>query len=199
MFLKRVFEMPKLDLEDGQSPTKGSHPLCDFFPQNGANITVTRPNRMSPARIEARDRRLAAIHEAAHMVMARHVGVSGVEAWIVRTPNAGPDEKTWIGQMQFYPSKRIALRDRIMIGVAGMAATMLIDDPTIEISRTTISEILSDPNAMSQSDWRLAGLTFDGLLTTSEVRAVTDTFRLLRDKLWQELLAESRQLVLACR
>ena len=54
------------------------------------------------ARIEARDRRLAAIHEAAHVVIARRVRVEAA-AWIFRRPTADPRrEKTWGGQTTFY-------------------------------------------------------------------------------------------------
>ena len=35
-------------------------------------------------RLEARDRRLAAIHEAGHHVIARHRGMHEVESWIER-------------------------------------------------------------------------------------------------------------------
>jgi hypothetical protein len=76
--------------------------------------------RMSPARIEARDRRKVAIHEAGHAVIARHIGVHVEWAEIFRNPVAGEGEKTWIGRIRFERRPRPGHRARMaMVAVAG--------------------------------------------------------------------------------
>ena len=76
----------------------------------------------SPARIEARDRRLAAIHEAGHAVVARHMRVTAFNPEIWRNPDAGKNEKTWLGNIRIERSPRTSRAHMAMIAVAGAIA-----------------------------------------------------------------------------
>ena len=52
-------------------------------------------------RIEARDRRLAAIHEAGHHVMACHRGMREVDSWIERVGDPTRYETSWVGHCRW--------------------------------------------------------------------------------------------------
>jgi hypothetical protein len=52
-------------------------------------------------RLDAIDRRGAAGHEAGHYVIARHVGLHDVGAWIGRLGTGNTTSVGWIGQMVF--------------------------------------------------------------------------------------------------
>ena len=61
------------------------------------------------------ERRLAAVHEAGHLVMARRFGFHILAAWITPNPEPAADEKTWRGSVQIYgkgSGGNEALRDR---------------------------------------------------------------------------------------
>lgn len=69
-------------------------------------------------RIAARDRRLAAIHEAGHILMARHLGAWFAFGHLTKNEPEGLDggildQKLWIGQTTYYfhkPASRAKLR-----------------------------------------------------------------------------------------
>jgi hypothetical protein len=79
-------------------------------------------HRMSPTRIEARDRRLSAIHEAGHAVIARHIGVHVEWAEISRNDPEDERERAWIGRCRFYRPRPVSRARRLMIGIAGAIA-----------------------------------------------------------------------------
>jgi hypothetical protein len=145
---------------------------------------------MTPKGISARDRRMAAVHEAGHIVIARALGFEVWSAWI--GPNTGEVvERTWIGHVRIAGLENADDVSRRMVGVAGSVAAHLWCGGTIEDF---------SPDAMSRSDWYFAGCDpnepDDALMD-----AIGEVGRLLaRDgPIWQELIAESRRLILASR
>jgi hypothetical protein len=80
---------------------------------------------MNSKRTLARERRLAAVHEAGHVVIARRVGFRIASAWIM--PNDGEDaehEGTWTGRVQIESVRADKFACR-MVGVAGSVAEHL--------------------------------------------------------------------------
>jgi hypothetical protein len=78
---------------------------------------------MMTKRILARDRRMAAVHEAGHVVVARRLGLRISSAWIV--PNereTAADEQTWSGRVQIESLQGVDQLSRRMVGVAGAVA-----------------------------------------------------------------------------
>jgi hypothetical protein len=146
---------------------------------------------MNPKRTHARDRRLAAVHEAGHIVIARAVGLEVGSAWI--GPNTGKVAKrTWIGHVGIldFESKADDVSRR-MVGVAGSVAAHLWCGGCIE-------DFFLD--AMSKSDWYFAGCDPDEPDDTL-MDAIREVGQMLaRDGAgWQELIAESRRLIVASR
>jgi hypothetical protein len=106
---------------------------------------------LSLKRIIAMDRRKAAIHEAGHVVLARHLGELGAYARLERT--FAPDvacEKQWAGHTEFNLNKLCSRRAKIMIAVAGAVAEYCWKRWDFE------EDSWYDPNVMSPTDWALA-------------------------------------------
>jgi hypothetical protein len=61
---------------------------------------IMKPIPMKLIRISARDRRMAAIHEAGHIVMARKLGLPLSSAWIVPNGDGGLEENFWTGRVR---------------------------------------------------------------------------------------------------
>jgi hypothetical protein len=147
---------------------------------------------MNPKRILARERRVAAIHEAGHVVVSRRLGFELLSAWIA--PHDGePDDRTWIGRVQIRRSHEASEHDRRMLGVAGSVAEHLWHGGWIED--------YSPDEAMSESDWHLAGCDPDDEPDDVFLDAIEDVGRLFtrNGSGWQELVAESRRLIVASR
>ena len=146
---------------------------------------------MNSKRTLARERRLAAVHQAGHVVIARRVGFKIASAWIM--PNDGEDAKdegTWTGRVQIESVRADTFACR-MVGVAGSVAEHLwlgggIDDYF--------------PDTLSEDDWLLTGChpaqPDDPLMV-----AIGEVGQLLArgGSGRQELIAESRRLIIACR
>ena len=146
---------------------------------------------LSHKQIQARERRLSAVHEAGHLVIARHLGVAAASAWIAPNENAGPEEKTWLGQMRVIglPARRLSRR---MIGVAGHVAVWAW-------MRADARDYF--PDGLSDSDWRITGDRADSwgaalLSAASRVRTLLDPDG---GPLWPDLIAESRRLIVESR
>jgi hypothetical protein len=121
----------------------------------GEQVSEFQRRPRSPSRIEARDRRLSAIHEAGHAVIARHVGARVEWAEIWRNPAPDEGEKTWIGRIRFeglsHPRPRVA-----MIAVAGAIAEHVWRDDADFLENE--GEWAWDEEAiMSPTDWAMAG------------------------------------------
>jgi hypothetical protein len=146
---------------------------------------------ISLARIKARDRRQAAVHEAGHYVVAWHFRIP-VSTWI--TPNDTSDPRatrTWLGraQIQLVGKRRLSAIRQAMIGVAGAVAEDVWE------SRTRPGEFLDvnlfldvlEPASMSPTDWEMTGCQ-PGEPNPKFCRAVEQTWELLDGELWAPLL-----------
>jgi len=141
------------------------------------------------ARIEARDRRRAAIHEAGHVVIAGRVGVEAA-AHIFRHPTADPGlESTWGGLASIYskPSRP----HRAMIGVAGAVAEHVWSGE-LDFLRDGGEAVWWDAAAMSDTDWRLAGCA-PGEPNAKFLRVVEKVIDLLDGPLRADLYALARR------
>jgi len=147
--------------------------------------------RMTPKRILARDRRMAAVHEAGHWVMAEWVMAEpwSFSARIEPTESNSDYEKTWIGQFQYLrPSSQ---RKRKLVAVAGAVAELCWFGQPVEEELFWL-----EPGMMSDSDWRLAGCN-PGEPDRALCRAIEKAGELLcrNGPLWGNLILKSRDLI----
>ncbi|MDN4987182.1 hypothetical protein QY049_28885 [Bradyrhizobium sp. WYCCWR 13022] len=153
-------------------------------------------DQLSPARrakIAAKDRRYAAVHEAGHVVVARYLGLFGVQAEIRKIDPQDYTDKEWVG------STRCLMLDvdastRIMVAVAGAVAEACWHNEIFDELYTTLED---SPEQMSQSDWEMSGCS-PGEVSEQFWDAMEQVFELLnRDtgKLWNVLLTEARSLI----
>ena len=155
---------------------------------------------LKQTRIVARDRRMAAIHEAGHVTIGRHIGLIGISARLEKVQK--PDvlfDKAWIGQTQYIdpsllhrtiPSKRMA-----MFAVAGAVAECCWRGNSFHDLNW------DDPDAMSASDWAGCGCE-PGNPTRQFFRTIeVASFLLDRETgaLWPTLLSEARRLIVESR
>jgi hypothetical protein len=160
---------------------------------------VTATKSIGLKRQEARDRRLAAIHEAGHHIIARHRGMHVIGSWIERAGDPTRGTSAWGGRCRWHNASRTSKVTRCMIGVAGMVAEALWKAGNDPCRMDSISDILDDPNCMSESDWRTAGIDPDSGWTTTQERAIERVTDLLRGPLRVELLAQARKLIFESR
>ena len=153
---------------------------------------------MNPARTQARDRRLAAVHEAGHAVVAEHIGIEDVEAWIAPfgTQDSGT-EKSWIGRCS-WPRDWIEPHRRRLLAVAGLAAEQVWSQIPDGHPIGADTDALFDPDAMSRTDWCGTGCA-PGEPDRGTDRALVKCVRLLATSLRGEWLAEARRLIEASR
>lgn len=151
-------------------------------------------NPYSRKRIAARDRRIAAIHEAGHVTMARHVGLTDVSAWLEETRDPGEYDKLWIGHTR-YPSpsiSRISRRKLAMFAVAGTVAELCWQRETF--AETLDFDMWLEPETMSESDW--AGCDCEPGNPSPQLLKIIKTVFLLFDreagKLWPDVVSEAR-------
>lgn len=142
-------------------------------------------------RIQALDRRMAAVHEAGHAVIAMHLGV---DVWSVHIyPNDTNDirnEKSYRGQATFEPpSDPNHCR---MIAVAGMVAERVWEarGPAF----ICWPDNLADPDCMSPTDWDGTGCE-PGEPDDELIAAVDAVEELLAWDLLPKLTALSRKLI----
>jgi hypothetical protein len=138
-----------------------------------------------PKCMEARDRRLAAIHEAGHKVVAHHLGVPTRGAKIWRRGAPSLRGRSWGGQIGIAAAPAAKRRCAAVAGAIAEAAWTGDDEPDFY-----------DPGTMSLTDWKQAGVEpgdGDALLDAADA-----VFALLRrgGPLWSALLREARQLML---
>ena len=143
---------------------------------------------MDLKKVHARDRRGAAVHEAGHVVIARHFGCRIASAWIIPADDPAPNERTWIGRAQYQGVPADPAKRR-MIGLAGEVAEHLW--------RGGVIEDFSPDDAMSDSDWRCAGYEPHCVDDALE-EAAHDVSELLA-MLWAELIREARRLIVEAR
>ena len=150
-------------------------------------------------RREARDRRLAAVHEAAHHVIARHRGMHEVDSWIERVGDPTVHETSWAGHCRWRNPSPGASRCDLMIGVAGMVGENLSRAGNDPDRMDDIYDVLDDPNCMSESDWHNAGLDYGAGFTETQQHEIESVIDLLCGPLRSELLAQARKLIIESR
>jgi hypothetical protein len=154
---------------------------------------------MSPKRISAIQRREAAIHEAGHVVIGRHVGRQldclDPVARIIRNDSGDLDERVWWGVTQFYNIERLNSLERRMIACAGAAAVSIWRGREFHLDQW------ENPDFMGAlTDWILAECKpgQPGKLCG----IATDRLRRLLSKkrrLWKDLVLHARQLIIEAR
>ena len=152
------------------------------------------------ARAHARDRRLAAIHEAGHFVVGRHVGLRWSEAWISRVGEPTLYDKAWNGNHRCLEQDRagLSVRRQQTIALAGCVAERAWQASRHPYeSYACDEEDLLDPNVMSATDWSSAGHE-PGEPSIRLMNVYLATEKLLVDggPLWPALLAAARTLIL---
>ena len=143
----------------------------------------------------ARHRRLAAVHEAGHIVIARHSGVHVHRAriWPVDVDDLD-SQWAWSGQVQTIGLDRAPAEVRCMIGVAGAVAEMSWHGEEID---TSDGWALGDALGLSSSDWSIADCDPGRRFDWPVLRAIEKTADLLRrgGPLWAALIAASNSLI----
>ena len=151
-------------------------------------------NPVSSKRIIARDRRLAAVHEAGHVVVAVRFGLYPDAAWIRRAEVPMSDARTWVGCVRFPGLALLSSLERRMLGCAGAMAELSWQREDIH------PDYWIEADRMSESDWRLAGCQF-GEPDDICIEAIEELEYLLSEDgpLWSDLLREARQLIIDAR
>ena len=148
----------------------------------------------NPKRVLARDRRLAAVHEAGHLVVAAHFGLKRAKARIRRAEAPMPDGRAWTGRVQFAGLDVLSSLERRMLGCAGAAAELCWQHEDIH------PDYWIEADRMSESDWRLAGCLL-GEPDDLCIEAIEELQYLLSEDgpLWGDLLRQARQLIVEAR
>jgi hypothetical protein len=153
--------------------------------------------RRSNLRIQAYDRRLAAVHEAGHFVVASHYGLRPSRVWIGPSPGNLISEKTWIGQTCFDHWEQLYMlrpKHRAMIGIAGaIAENAWLSRRNPDAGRMP-EDLLGSSDSMSPTDWSFAGCE-PGSATIRLERYAYELEDLLRGRLWDKLCSVARQLI----
>jgi hypothetical protein len=167
-------------------------------PRKFAQMRMSNTGVADLRRFEARDRRMAAIHEAGHVTMAGHVGLQVASASLERIPDATVsvlDNKIWIGKTRYMPPETIgrtlSYRKRAMFAVAGAVAERCWSAESFD------EELWYDPNSMSESDWAGCGCQ-PGDPTPKLFKVIQATFSLFdrqTGRLLPDLLLEARHLI----
>ena len=209
--------MATLGLKDGKGSRAINAALMDAYKQGCREADAAQRNKakrerlsklINATRVVALDRRLAAIHEAGHVVIANSFGVQ-CQAWIMPEFDAEDlledqnllYQKTWTCVARFgrYGSfETLTAQKRRMIAVAGAIA----EGRWAEGHRTRADATRDwfNPAVMSESDWRLANCPL-GKPSKALFAAINKVGRLLRPDgaLWPELITTARDLMVQSR
>ena len=167
-------------------------------PNNSSKGNMRKPINL--IRTWARDRRMCAMHEAGHVVIARMLSVKVGYAYIY--PVEADEEsnilnnKTWLGQTFVNPRdlQRANRRERAMFGVAGAVAEQcwqgFIDDESLWY----------EPTMMSESDWEETGCV-PGVPDENCLEAIYAVAAVLErgGSHWDDLVSVSRNLIIDSR
>src|SRR5262245_12197464 len=103
-------------------------------------------------RIVARDRRLAAIHEAGHVTLARHLDAQVACAWLENNYRSDPlSEKQWIGHCHFKFDKSPSRKTKTLVAMVAVAGA--VAEQCWQREPFFFPEAWYDPHIMSESDW----------------------------------------------
>jgi hypothetical protein len=145
-------------------------------------------------RREAYDRRLTAIHEAGHFVVACHFGFEAF-ARIWANYDGRTDEVFYLGRCHWWATDSVTPIKERMIGVAGAVAQKVWDDPD------GISELFEgsywDKRVMSSSDWMSCGCEpgFPDWYLIQAAERVARLFNPASCKLWPIVVRLSRDII----
>ncbi len=161
-----------------------------------------KPRRIALHHHNARDRRIAAIHEAGHYVVARHLGLRSAAAWIARGTDVTDlmAEKLWVGFTSTSSAERnrLSTRRAMMYGVAGAVAeeAWSLRHDSEECAWSDPEDLLA-VGGMSETDWATAR-SAPCRVTPKLLRAVEDVQRLFQPgagPLWCPLYTVARALI----
>jgi hypothetical protein len=152
--------------------------------------------KLDPIRLWARDRRMAAIHEAGHVVIAKMLRVPVGPAYVYLTTGRRLDplcHKTWRGKTHC-GYQRAKKRQRLMIGVAGAVAELAWRGEAID------EDFWFEPTMMSASDWRLVECK-PGSPDRNCINVIATVAEVLERGAshWPNLLTEARRLIINSR
>jgi hypothetical protein len=153
---------------------------------------------LNPSQRSARERRLAAIHEAGHVVIAKHLRLRVLQADIRKNDLQDLDEKEWTGSVRFQ-TQGVAARKRRMVAVAGLVAESCWEGK--DDCHGLFEFLVFNPDGMSESDWEISGCSY-GQPSKQLFDAVEQVFELLNNEtggLWNALLLEARRLIVDTR
>jgi hypothetical protein len=142
-------------------------------------------------RKEARDRRDAAVHEAGHVVVARHVGVTVVRAYIYPVPDALDDylnRTMWNGDTVLARFDNASPEQLAKIAVAGAIATLSWRGKPIELWKFQMK---------SFGDWAMCGCQ-PGRATIEMEDAAVAVYALFNSGnrvLWKAVCQGARRLI----
>ncbi len=143
--------------------------------------------KVTPQQISERELRKVAIHEAAHAVVAWHLGYLATKAEVFRVENPGEWDRTWTGRVWFY--QQPSVQDGRFIGLAGYVAEQLQDDD--EITGACLLDYLDlDAADLSATDARFAAAHTEADLE--------DTLMLVR-WCWEEINTRAAHLMRRAR
>ena len=137
---------------------------------------------------------MVAMHEAGHVVVARHVGARNVSAHIFRRCDATIEgDKSWGGQARWFElDRKLSPARRLMVGVAGTIAEDVWRGN--DMDDLNDSGLWTDEAIMSPTDWDMTGCD-PGEPTPLFMQAVRLVADLLTGPLRAELLATARRLI----
>jgi hypothetical protein len=150
-----------------------------------------------PAREQAASRKLAAIHEAGHVTVARALGFSA-SARIWPTVANSNRERCWLGSASpelFRPRHIATGYQRRMVACAGAVAESIYFNYGADADGWFL-----DPDIMSPTDWDLAECA-PGCPDNSLLRAIVRAGRLLDidGPNWPKLMMVARRLIIESR
>jgi len=148
-------------------------------------------------KINAYDRRNAALHEAGHCVAAWHRGIHA-EALIKPDAERGPLDKTWTGRTLFKKPvewRQLGDAHRLHIAVAGEIAVMRGSNDSYGASVDYVLDPTTwgEPEIMSPSDWQMSGYSAD-TVDRRFMRAVERVYSLF-DSDWPTVCRAARMLI----
>jgi hypothetical protein len=159
--------------------------------------TTSSALRAAGSRVSARDRRRAAVHEAGHVVVARHLGVRILQAEIRKIEPQDSTEKEWVGSVQCLTEGVVASKRKVL-AVAGLVAEACWDGGMFS---ELYDALELSPGDMSQADWDHSGC-LPGEPSEQFGDEMEQAFELLNretGKLWSALLVEARVLIVRSR